>query len=193
MTEPFALTARRVFDGDGWHDDAALVVRAGLVEAILPTDALPKTMKRIDAGGLLAPGFVDLQVNGGGGVMLNDHPDVASIRTICSAHAPFGTTALLPTLITDTPEITAAAIAAGERAAKEAVPGFLGLHLEGPHLSLARKGAHDPKLIRPMTEADQAALIAARRHLPVLLTTVAPESVDPQQVAALAQIGRAHV
>ena len=146
-------------------------------------------MERIDAGALLAPGFVDLQVNGGGGVMLNDHPDVASIRTICAAHAPFGTTALLPTLITDTPQITAAAIAAGAEAAKEAVPGFLGLHLEGPHLSLARKGAHDPKLIRPMTEADQAALVAARKVLPVLLTTVAPESVDPQQVAALAEAG----
>ncbi len=189
MTGAFALTARRVFDGDGWHDDAALVVRDGLVEAVMPAGSLPADMPRIDAGAMLAPGFVDLQVNGGGGVMLNDHPDVASIRTICAAHAPFGTTALLPTLITDTPEITAAAIAAGELAAKEAVPGFLGLHLEGPHLSLARKGAHDPKLIRPMTEADEAALIAARKHLPVLLTTVAPESVDPQQVAALAQAG----
>ena len=182
MTGAFALTARRVFDGDGWHDDAALVVRDGLVEAVMPAGSLPADMPRIDAGAMLAPGFVDLQVNGGGGVMLNDHPDVASIRPICAAHAPFGTTALLPTLITDTPEITAAAIAAGELAAKEAVPGFLGLHLEGPHLSLARKGAHDPKLIRPMTEADEAALIAARKHLPVLLTTVAPESVDPQQV-----------
>ncbi len=100
---------------------------------------------------MLAPGFVDLQVNGGGGVMLNDHPDVASIETICRAHAPFGTTALLPTLITDTPEITAAAIAAGAEAARQKVPGFLGLHLEGPHLSIARKGAHDPALIRPMT------------------------------------------
>jgi N-acetylglucosamine-6-phosphate deacetylase len=189
VSEPFALSARRVFDGDGWHDDAALVLRDGLVDAVLPAGALPQDMKRIDAGAMLAPGFVDLQVNGGGGVMLNDHPDVASIRTICAAHAPFGTTALLPTLITDTPGITAAAIAAGEQAAKEAVPGFLGLHLEGPHLSLARKGAHDPKLIRPMTEADQAALIAARKELPVLLTTVAPESVDPQQVAALAEAG----
>ena len=67
---------------------------------------------------MLAPGFVDLQVNGGGGVMLNDHPDVAAISRICAAHAPFGTTALLPTLITDTPEITAAAIAAGAEAAR---------------------------------------------------------------------------
>jgi N-acetylglucosamine-6-phosphate deacetylase len=138
---------------------------------------------------MLAPGFVDLQVNGGGGVMLNDHPDVASIETICRAHAPFGTTALLPTLITDTPEITAAAVAAGAEAAQQKVPGFLGLHLEGPHLSIARKGAHDPALIRPMTDADQAALIAARRKLPVLLTTIAPESVEPARVSALIKAG----
>jgi N-acetylglucosamine-6-phosphate deacetylase len=138
---------------------------------------------------MLVPGFVDLQVNGGGGVMLNDHPDLDSIRTICAAHAPFGTTALLPTLITDTPEITRAAIAAGEQAAAAKVPGFLGLHLEGPHLSLARKGAHDPKLIRPMTDADQAALIAARKKMPVLLTTIAPESVDAARVEALAKAG----
>jgi N-acetylglucosamine-6-phosphate deacetylase len=95
----------------------------------------------------------------------------------------------LPTLITDTPEVTAAAVAAGAEAARQKMPGFLGLHLEGPHLSLARKGAHDPALIRPMTDADQAALIAARTQLPVLLTTVAPESVDPQRVAALAKAG----
>ena len=138
---------------------------------------------------MLAPGFVDLQVNGGGGVMLNDHPDVEGIETICRAHAPFGTTALLPTLITDTPEVTAAVIAAGIEAARRKVPGFAGLHLEGPHLSIARKGAHDAKLIRPMTDADQAALIAARKKLPALLTTVAPESVTPAQVTALTQAG----
>ncbi|TIM61874.1 MAG: N-acetylglucosamine-6-phosphate deacetylase, partial [Mesorhizobium sp.] len=140
-------------------------------------------------GGLLVPGFVDIQVNGGGGVMLNDHPDVASIETICRAHAPFGTTALLPTLITDTPAITAAAVDAGAEAARKKVPAFLGLHLEGPHLSVARKGAHDPALIRPMTDADQAALVAARQGLPVLLTTVAPESVQPARVTALAAAG----
>ena len=89
--------------------------------------------------------------------MLNDRPDVETIRTICAAHAPFGTTALLPTLITDTPEIDGGALAAGDRGGRQAkVPGFLGLHLEGPHLSVARKGAHDPALIRPMTDADEA-------------------------------------
>jgi N-acetylglucosamine-6-phosphate deacetylase len=190
MSDRFALTGSRIFDGDAWHDGAALIVRGGEVEGIVAADTIPVGIETVETGGgILAPGFVDLQVNGGGGVMLNDHPDVASIERICRAHASFGTTALLPTLITDTPEITAAAIAAGTEAARQSVPGFLGLHLEGPHLSLARKGAHDPALIRPMTDADQAALIAGRAHLPVLLTTVAPESVDPQRVAALAQGG----
>ena len=189
MSGSFALMAARIFDGDRWHEDAALVVRDGLVDVLLPAAAIPSDVLHVETGAMLAPGFVDLQVNGGGGVMLNDHPDVASIEAICRAHAPFGTTALLPTLITDTPEITAAAIAAGAGAARQKIPGFLGLHLEGPHLSIARKGAHDPKLIRPMTDADEAALIAACEKLPVLLTTLAPESVEPEQVATLAKAG----
>ena len=190
MSKTLALTGARIFDGADWHDDAALVVSGGLVEAIVGRDAVPANAETIDlGGGLLAPGFVDLQVNGGGGVMLNDHPDFASIETICQAHVPFGTTALLPTLITDTPEITAAAVTAGAEAARRKLPGFLGLHLEGPHLSLARKGAHDPKLIRPMNDADQAALIAARAKLPVLQTTIAPDSVTAAQVEALAKAG----
>ncbi|WP_376702486.1 N-acetylglucosamine-6-phosphate deacetylase [Mesorhizobium sp. ISC25] len=190
MTDRFALTGARIFDGDDWHDNAALLVRDSLVEAIVAAGAVPPGVARIETGGgMLAPGFVDLQVNGGGGVMLNDHPDVASIETICRAHAPFGTTALLPTLITDTSEITAAAVAAGAEAARRKVPGFLGLHLEGPHLSIARKGAHDPALIRPMLDLDQAMLIVARKTVPVLLTTVAPESVEPGQVSALSKAG----
>jgi N-acetylglucosamine-6-phosphate deacetylase len=190
MSAVLALGGARIFDGDAWHDDSALLVRDGLVEGIMPANAVPSGAESVDAGdGILAPGFIDLQVNGGGGVMLNDHPDVATIETICRAHAPFGTTALLPTLITDTPEITAAALTAGAEAARKKVPGFLGLHLEGPHLSLARKGAHDPKLIRPMTDADEAALIAARADMPALLTTVAPESVTRQRVSTLAGAG----
>ncbi|WP_434724863.1 N-acetylglucosamine-6-phosphate deacetylase [Mesorhizobium sp. RIZ17] len=190
MSDRFALTGARIFDGADWHDNAALVVKGDAVEAILPEGAIPSGVPAVETGGgLLVPGFVDIQVNGGGGVMLNDHPDVASIETICRAHAPFGTTALLVTLITDTPAITAAAIAAGAEATRQKAPGFLGLHLEGPHLSIARKGAHDPALIRPMTDADQAALMAARKELPVLLTTVAPESVEPSRVAALAKAG----
>jgi N-acetylglucosamine-6-phosphate deacetylase len=137
----------------------------------------------------VVPGFIDLQVNGGGGVLFNNQPDVDAIRTICAAHARFGTTALLPTLITDTPDITLAAVASGVVAAQQQVPGFLGLHLEGPHLSLARKGTHDPALIRPMTELDLARLLDAARQLPNLLCTVAAETVTPQQIAAMSAAG----
>jgi N-acetylglucosamine-6-phosphate deacetylase len=190
MSEAFAIRGARIFDGEAWHDGRALLVRDGSVDAIVAADAIPAGMRVVETGGgLLAPGFIDVQVNGGGGVMFNDHPDAETIRTICRAHAPFGTTALLPTLITDTPQITAAAIAAGAEAALLKIPGFLGLHLEGPHLSLARKGAHDPALIRPMTGVDQTALIAARSRMPVLLTTVAPESVTDEQIATLAAAG----
>ncbi|MDH6231203.1 N-acetylglucosamine-6-phosphate deacetylase [Mesorhizobium soli] len=188
MTDNFAIVGARIFDGQAWHNRSALIVRQGVVERIEAGTQVPAGLHVIELnGGMIAPGFVDLQVNGGGGVMLNDAPSVAAIRTICEAHAPFGTTALLPTLITDTPELTAEAVAAGAEATQEKVPGFLGLHLEGPHLSLARKGAHDPKLIRPMTDADEGALIAAREKMPVLLTTIAPESVEPGRVSRLAQ------
>ena len=190
MSDRFALTGARIFDGDDWHDDAALLVHGDVVEGIHPVGAIPSGVARIDTGGgMLAPGFVDLQVNGGGGVMLNDHPDVASLATICRAHVPFGTTALLPTLITDTTAATASALAAGEAAWQAKEPGFLGLHLEGPHLSVARKGAHDPALIRRMTDADEASLITARRSLPALLVTIAPESVDPARIRRLVAAG----
>ncbi|NGO51477.1 N-acetylglucosamine-6-phosphate deacetylase [Allomesorhizobium camelthorni] len=190
MSGPFAIRGATIFDGETWHERSVLLIRDGSVESIVAADAIPSGMRVVEAdGGLLAPGFVDVQVNGGGGVMFNDRPDAETIRTICRAHAPFGTTALLPTLITDTPEITAQAIAAGADAARQKIPGFLGLHLEGPHLSTARKGAHDPALIRPMTEADEAALAAARWQVPVLLTTVAPESVSNDRIASLAQSG----
>lgn len=189
MTTTYALTGARIFDSAAWHDDAALLVRDGVVEGIV-RGALPAGVEAIALdGGMLVPGFIDLQVNGGGGLMLNDKPDADTLDIICKAQMPFGTTAVLPTLITDTREITRATIAAGVEAAKRKMPGFLGLHLEGPHLSLSRKGAHDPKLIRPMDGDDEAALIAARKTMPVLLTTVAPESVTAAQVKALAGAG----
>lgn len=188
MTGNFAIVGARIFDGQAWHNRSALVLRDGTVERIEAGHDLPAGLDVVALdGGMIAPGFVDLQVNGGGGVMLNDAPSVEAIRTICAAHAPFGTTALLPTLITDTPELTAQTVAAGAEAARQRVPGFLGLHLEGPHLSLARKGAHDPALIRPMTAADETSLIAAREKMPVLLTTIAPESVELAQVTRLSQ------
>ena len=189
MTETRAFVGARIFDGGRWYDDAALVAGLDGVEGIVGADAIGDLpVERLD-GGMLVPGFVDLQVNGGGGVLLNEEPTPDGIRTICTTHAQFGTTALLPTLITDTPEITAATLAAGIAAAESRLPGFLGLHIEGPHLALARKGAHDPLLIRPMEESDIERLIEARRRLPNLLTTVAAEVVHPHQIARLTAAG----
>jgi N-acetylglucosamine-6-phosphate deacetylase len=178
-----------VFDGERLHAGGALAVEDGRVAAILPADHAPPGERVLLDGGVLAPGFVDLQVNGGGGVMLNDRPDLDGIRAICDAHARLGTTGLLPTLITDTREVRRRAIAAGVAAAAAGVPGFLGLHLEGPHLDPRRKGAHDPGLIRPMDDDDLAELCAAAGRLPALVVTVAPESASEAQIAALARAG----
>lgn len=186
MTMKIAIAAPRIFDGEHWHEDAVLVVADGRISALLPRAALDAdTPLETRTEGFLAPGFVDLQVNGGGGELLNNAPSLDGIRQICAAHIRFGTTSLLPTLISDTPDVRDAAIAAGVAAAKAGVPGFAGLHLEGPHLSRARQGAHDPALIRPMSDADVTALVAARATLPYLMTTVAPEAVTPAQVRAL--------
>ncbi|NGP19025.1 N-acetylglucosamine-6-phosphate deacetylase [Devosia aurantiaca] len=190
MSDLRAITGARIFDGWDWHEDAALLIEMGHVAAIVARDAIPANAEILVLdGGMVVPGFIDLQVNGGGGVLFNNAPTLESIRTICAAHAQFGTTALLPTLITDTVEINQAAIAAGIAAAEAKVPGFIGLHLEGPHLSLARKGTHDPALIRPMDNADLERLISAASSLPNLLCTVAAETVRPEQIKALVNAG----
>jgi N-acetylglucosamine-6-phosphate deacetylase len=189
MSQPTAFVGARIFDGHVWHDDAALIEEGGRVAGIVPAAELPGDIDRVTLeGGMLVPGFVDLQVNGGGGVLFNNDISVEAIRTICAAHAAYGTTALLVTLITDVPEATERAIAAG-RAAKGEVPGYLGLHLEGPHLSLARKGTHAPELIRPMEASDLDRIVAAVPEIANLLVTVAPESVTREQIVALARAG----
>nr|WP_298099085.1 N-acetylglucosamine-6-phosphate deacetylase [uncultured Shinella sp.] len=190
MTALTAITGARIFDGDLWHEDSALLIAGGKIAAIAASRNVPADARMVPMDGLsLVPGFVDLQVNGGGGVLLNERPDLDGIRTICAAHARFGTTGLLPTLITDNVEVTTKTIAAGLAAEAAQVPGFLGLHLEGPHLSVARKGAHDPALIRPMEPADLERTIAARKGLNALLMTLAPENVTNEQIAALHAAG----
>ncbi|MCC2613153.1 N-acetylglucosamine-6-phosphate deacetylase [Neorhizobium petrolearium] len=190
MSTAKAITGARIFDGASWHENAALVFGNGRVEAIRPVAALPEGIETIDAGGgLIVPGFIDLQVNGGGGVLLNEEPTVEGLKQICAAHAKFGTTGLLPTLITDTFEITAKTVEAGKQAKQQGVPGFLGLHLEGPHLSIARKGAHDPKLIRPMEEKDIELMLSCQGIFDAMMITVAPENVTPEQAKRLAEAG----
>jgi N-acetylglucosamine-6-phosphate deacetylase len=185
-----ALIGPRIFDGEMTHHGAALVLRGARVVGVVDQAALPKEVRVEPLGdGLLAPGLVDLQVNGGGGVLLNDDPTAAAMAHIAAAHARLGTTALLPTLITDSPDRSAAALSAAAEALSLQMPGVAGLHLEGPHLSVARKGAHDPGLIRPMTEADLAGLLAAAPRIAALMMTLAVESVSPDQIARLSRAG----
>ena len=144
----------------------------------------------IDLGGdILFAGYVDLQVNGGDGILFNSTPNCDGLRRMAKAHRRLGTTAFLPTLITDTPEVTCAAITATRDAIAAQVNEIAGLHLEGPHLSAARKGAHDGELIRRMTEQDLALYLDAAAALPCLKLTIAPESVTEDQVAQLARAG----
>lgn len=176
-----------IFDGTILHPGLSLVVTDGRVAALTATPPLGQTVHL--AGGVLAPGMIDLQVNGGGGVMVDGSATPASLAALCATHARLGATGILPTLITDTPAATAAVLAAGVVAARAGTPGFLGLHLEGPHLDPARKGAHDAALIRPMGDDDLMRLCAAARDLPALMVTLAPAAVTPDQIATLTRAG----
>ncbi|MDM7458257.1 MAG: amidohydrolase family protein [Paracoccus sp. (in: a-proteobacteria)] len=165
----------------------ALIVENGRLAAICPAcDAGPPTTH---LNGIIAPGFLDLQVNGGAGVMVGATIDDADLATICAAHRAQGVAGILPTLITDRPEVTRHVIRTVQRAAAAGLSGLLGLHLEGPHLDPRRHGAHDPALIRPMGDDDLAMLCAAARALPCLMVTLAPEAVRPDQMTALRAAG----
>lgn len=185
-----ALSGADIFDGSELHAGKALLLDGDVVAGLVAGDAVPDGYDvQTLPGGTVLPGFVDLQVNGGGGVMFNDETTVDGLATIARAHASTGTRALLPTLITDTPERTRAAVDAVAEAIAEGVPGIVGIHLEGPHLSVARKGAHDAALIRRMEPRDEAFLIEAAERLPNTMVTVAPENVTPDQIEKLSDAG----
>ncbi|MGR3503458.1 N-acetylglucosamine-6-phosphate deacetylase [Pseudaestuariivita sp.] len=179
-----------IFNGTGLWDGYAALFEDGLLRTLqYGTPDIPGAKTLNLDGDILAPGFVDLQVNGGGGVMFGAALSASTLRTIAAAHRSLGATHILPTLITDTPDVTEAAIAATREALSDGVAGLLGLHLEGPHLSVLRKGAHDAALIRPMTPADLDLLLHAADALPLLKVTLAPENATLDQVAALAKAG----
>jgi N-acetylglucosamine-6-phosphate deacetylase len=182
-----ALVPDRLFDGERFRDGRAVVIDAGRITDVPPVAALDPGLPRRAVPGLLAPGFIDVQVNGGGGVLFNDDPSPAAIRTIGAAHRRFGTTGFLPTLITDRRPRMAQAIAAVRDGLAAGLPGLLGIHLEGPFLSPARPGVHDPALIRAPDSEDLALLasLGAGRTL----VTLAPERVAPAAIARLAAAG----
>jgi N-acetylglucosamine-6-phosphate deacetylase len=184
----FAIAGAEIFDGEKRRPQHALIVDGSRILDVVREGDLPSDLAvlRLD-GGLLTAGFIDAQVNGGGGVLLNDAPTSGGVRQICDAHGRDGTTALLPTLITDSPAVTAKAVSAVKQAIAEQAPGCLGLHLEGPFLSPERRGAHDATLIRSMTEADVDEILSL--GIETLLVTVSPERIPPAMIRRLATGG----
>jgi N-acetylglucosamine-6-phosphate deacetylase len=182
-----ALVPDRLFDGAAFQEAVGVLVEGGRILGVMPLAELPADVPEERCAGLLAPGFVDVQVNGGGGVLLNDDPSPAAMAAIAAAHRRFGTTGLLPTLITDRRETMAAALAATRAALAAKTPGVLGIHLEGPFLNPARKGAHDPALMRAPEEEDFALLTAGGAG--AVVVTLAPERVGPGAIARLCAAG----
>lgn len=184
-----AVAADHVFDGSTRHENASVVIDGSEIKCVMPQSELPTDLctHHLPTGTWLAPGFIDLQVNGGGDVLFNDSPTPETIITIAGAHRKFGTTSLLPTFITDTREKMQAAMAAVLEAL-DREPSVLGIHLEGPFLSPEKAGVHDPGLMRAPDEADIEMLCSEYRGQ--LLVTLAPERVPQGFIKRLTDCGR---
>jgi len=180
------LSGARIFDGERFHDDHAVVIDERRIAAIVPYSERPHGAERDLGGGVLAPGYIDVQVNGGGGVLFNDDPTPEGIARIAAAHRKHGTVGLLPTLVTDAPEVMTAAIAA-TREARQLTPATLGIHLEGPFLDPRRKGAHELKYIRELEPHDVTTIAGA--SCGAVMLTLAPNRVAVESIAELARHG----
>ncbi|HVV61368.1 MAG TPA: N-acetylglucosamine-6-phosphate deacetylase [Pseudolabrys sp.] len=183
-----AVLAERIFDGHRWYAQAAVLVREGRIAGLAPWGEVSADWQRtqLPAGAFLAPGFIDLQVNGGGGILLNDQPTADAMRAIARAHRRYGTTGCLPTLISDTREQMRTAIAAARSVAGR--DGIVGLHLEGPFISPQRPGVHRPDRIAKPDQRDLehlCELAGAGRSL----VTLAPECVPGGFIRTLASAG----
>jgi N-acetylglucosamine-6-phosphate deacetylase len=188
MSSSQALLADFVFDGTTVKQDVAVVLEGSRIAGVVPQADLSISMPshRLPKGAWLAPGFIDIQVNGGGDVLFNDDPTPEGIRAIATAHRRFGTTALLPTLISDTPQITRAAISAVQ-ALGGSDPSILGLHLEGPFLSPEKPGVHAIDRIRSPDADDETML--TQEGLALMVMTLAPERVPKGFIGRLNQVG----
>lgn len=175
--------AQRLFDGQAFLDDQVLTIIDGKITDI----DQDTTNVDVIAQGLVVPGFIDLQVNGGGGALFNDSPSVDNLKTIMSAHAKFGTTAMMPTLITDKVEVMQQAADAIAQAIVESVPGIVGVHFEGPHLSIEKKGTHCADYIRPISEVEWQVL--SRQDIGQVIVTLAPETVSAEDITRMVKLG----
>ncbi|MBS0479835.1 MAG: N-acetylglucosamine-6-phosphate deacetylase [Proteobacteria bacterium] len=181
-----ALVNGRVLLPSGFRDGMCVVIGDGEICAV--SSEAPADARIVDLGGkLLLPGFIDTQVNGGGGKLFNDDPGVDAIRIIAETHRRFGTTGLLPTLISDDLSVVEAGIRAVDVAIEQGVPGVLGIHIEGPFLAEARRGIHAADKLRPLRDDYLDLLTSAKRGR--TLVTLAPECATPDQIRHLVAKG----
>ena len=186
-----ALINGRIFTGEKILHQHVLLVEKGHIIDIVPEHLLPQVKDCYDLNGsLLAPGFIDVHVNGAAGALLNHQPSSQALQTIAQAHRKYGTTAFLPTLMTDTWEQMINAVAAVVAAVELGVPGILGIHLEGPYLNAKRKGVHSAKRIRvPSSDEDLNHLFDVFPAHLIKLITLAPERVSPEFIQRLIRHG----
>lgn len=183
-----AIIAPRVLTPGGIREDCAVLIDRGRISHVIDAPEVPAGYEIVrHTKGTLLPGFVDIQVNGGGGVLFNDQPTVEGIAAIATAHRASGTTAMLPTLISDDLDVVSRAIAAVDAAIEQDVPGVLGIHIEGPFLNVARKGIHDATKFMRLDEAAVDLLSSLRNGK--TLVTLAPECTTPAMIARLVERG----
>jgi N-acetylglucosamine-6-phosphate deacetylase len=182
-----ALCPSQVLTAAGLEDDRCVLIQGGKILDLVPVRDVPSDAARRHLEGTLVPGFIDLQVNGGGGVLFNDEPSVEGIEAIARAHRRFGTTGLLPTLISDDLSVVKRAIAAVDEAIRRGIPGVLGIHIEGPFLNPQKKGIHDPSKFKTL-DPDAIELLSSLRSGRTLVT-LAPELAPPGAIQALTERG----
>ena len=183
-----AVTAETIFDGKAVHHDSAVIIENARISRIVPQSEVPVgiPIRALPPRAWLAPGFIDIQVNGGGDILFNDEPNPEGIAAIVAAHRRFGTTALLPTLISDTTEKMEMALDGVQRAASDN-PSVLGIHWEGPSLSPEKSGVHDAQMIRLPSPREAEILTSLKNG--VTLVTLAPERVPAGFITQLATAG----
>lgn len=184
----YALVNARIFTGSAVLTDHCLIISDNKIYSVCKTQDLPQNIKTIDLNGAnLAPGFIDLQLNGCGGVMFNDDISVDALNIMHKANLASGCTSFLPTLITSSDDDMKAAIAVAHQYNEKYAHQSLGLHLEGPYLNLNRKGIHNPEFIRPSDDA-MIDFICANASV-VAKVTLAPENNNPDHIRQLANAG----
>lgn len=181
------LCPSRLFTPRGFETGRCVLIDGGRIADIVAAADCPSGVSPEVLEGDLVPGFIDLQVNGGGGVLFNDEPTVDAIAAIGRAHRAFGTTGFLPTLISDGLDVIDRGMRAVEDAIANGVPGVLGIHIEGPFINREKRGIHDGRKIRQIDEAAVEVLTSLKHG--VALVTLAPELAPAGIVLALAESG----